>query len=138
MRFRLRALVRRSRAGNTAQIEVSCDPGAADRLSAAQAVQLANIAREALSNGLRHAKSQRMEIALRSERESVVLEISDDGAGFDPKSPPRRGDGLASMATRAQEMGGTLDIQSSPDRGTRVVVCVPAFPLEPGGAGFKI
>lgn len=121
----LRALVERARAGTTAQIEVRCDPGADDDLSGAEAVQLANITREALSNGLRHAKPQRMEIALRSERGTVVLEISDDGVGFDPTAPARRGAGLASMAARAQEMGGTLDIQSSPGRGTQVVVRVP-------------
>lgn len=126
----LRALVERARASTTAQIEVHCDPGAADRLSAAQAVQLANIAREALSNGLRHAKPKRVEITLRSEREEVRLEISDDGTGFDPKAPGRPGVGLASMAARAKEMSGTLDIQSTPGKGTRVTIRVPASPPE--------
>ncbi len=127
----LRALVQRASAGAKAQIEAHCDPGASDRLTGDQAVQLANITREALSNSLRHAKPQRVEIALRSDRESVKLEISDDGMGFDPKVPGRNGVGLVSIASRAKEAGGTLDIQSSPGKGTCIVVRVPASPPEP-------
>jgi len=122
----LRALALRARVGTAAQIDLRCDPDAADRLSAAQAVQLANIAREAMSNSLRHGKPQRVEIVLRSEPENVVLEVADSGVGFDPKAPGRSGVGLASMAARAQEMHGTLDIQSTSGLGTRVVVRVPA------------
>ncbi len=130
----LQALVQRGRTGTTAQLVLNCDSGASERLTVDQAVHLANIAREALSNSLRHAKPQRVEIALRLKQEAVVLEISDDGAGFDPKVLGRSGVGLTSMTTRAQEMGGTLDIQSSPGKGTRVVVRVPALSPEPMGA----
>jgi len=98
-------------------------------------VHLANIAREALSNSLRHGKPQRVEIALRSDRESVVMEIADDGTGFDLKAPGRSGVGLTSMTARTEEMGGTLEIQSAPGKGTRVVVRVPATLSEPMGAG---
>jgi signal transduction histidine kinase len=130
----LHALAQRVRTGTTAQIEAYCDAEASDRLSGTQAVQLANIAREALSNSLRHGKPRRVEIALRSEPESVRLEISDDGSGFDPKSATRQGVGLTSMATRAKEMRGTLDIQSAPGSGARVIIRVPASPAEGDGA----
>jgi len=123
----LQALVQRARTGTAAQIALHCDPGASRRLTGDQAVQLANIAREALSNSLRHAKPQRVEIALFSDGETVVLEISDDGTGFDPKTPGRSGVGLTSMLSRAQEVGGTLEIRSSPGEGTCIVVRVPAF-----------
>ena len=89
-----------------------------------------HITREALSNSLRHGKQQRVEITLRLECDTVVLEISDDGMGFDPKVRGRPGVGLASMAARAQEVGGTLEIQSSPGKGTRIVVRVPSEPTE--------
>jgi signal transduction histidine kinase len=128
----LHALVQRARTGTTAQIALHCDPGASERLTGDQAVHLANIAREALSNGLRHAQPQRVEIALRSDGEIVVLEISDDGTGFELRSPGRSGVGLTSMAARTQEMGGTFEIQSAPGKGTRVVVRVPVSPSEPG------
>ena len=126
----LHALMQRASNGTTAQIGLSCDPKASDRLASEQAVQLANITREALSNSLRHGKPQRVEITLRLECDTVVLEISDDGMGFNPKVRGRPGVGLASMAARAQEVGGTLEIQSSPGKGTRIVVRVPSEPTE--------
>lgn len=130
----LHALSQRARASTTAQIVLHCDPGASKRLAGDQAVQLANIAREALSNSLRHAKPQQVEIALRLDGETVVLEISDDGTGFDAKSPARPGVGLTSMLSRAREVGGTLEIRSSPGDGTCIVVRVPAVPLERAGS----
>lgn len=126
----LRALVERARAGAAVEIELRCDAGASDRLTGAQAVQLANIAREALSNCLRHARAQRVEVALRSEPKTVSLEIADDGKGFDPHSDVRQGVGLTSMAARAQEIGGRLELQSAPGKGTRVLLRVPVVPLE--------
>ncbi len=133
----LHALVQRVGTGATAQIAVRCDPGASERLSGNQAVQLANIAREALSNSLRHAKPREVEIALRSDREAVVLEIADDGAGFNRKVPNRSGLGLASMTVRAREMGATLEIQSEPGKGTSILVRVPAAPPEPSEAEWS-
>jgi signal transduction histidine kinase len=122
----LQALVQRASPGTTAKIASHCDAVASQRLSGDQAVQLAGIVRETLSNSLRHGKPQRVEIALYSDFETLVLEISDDGTGFDPTAPRRVGVGLTSMTARTQEMGGTLDIQSAPGKGTRVVVRVPA------------
>ena len=130
----LRSLLHRARAGTTAQIEAHCDPGASDRLTGDQAVHLANIAREALSNSLRHGKPRQVKIALHSEREELRLEVSDDGAGFDPTTPGRQGVGLSSMEARAHEMDGTLDIQSSSGRGTLIMVRVPSATPEPGGS----
>jgi signal transduction histidine kinase len=126
----LQALTSRARTGTSAQIVLSCEPGAADRLVAAQAVQLANIAREALSNSLRHARPQRVQISLRAERDSAILQISDDGVGFDPMAATRPGVGLASMSSRAQELGGMIDIQSAAGQGTCIVVRVPFAPSE--------
>ena len=132
----LRAMVERARVGAKAQLEARCDPEASERLASNQAVQLANIAREALSNSLRHARPQRVQIALRSEAEAVCLEVSDNGIGFDPQSQVRSV-GLTSMNVRAQESSGTLEIQSSPGQGTRMVVRVPASPMESAGAEWS-
>jgi len=125
----LRALANRARPDAGARIEVHCDPDASGRLAASQAVQLANIAREALSNCLRHARPRRISMALRSEPEAVCLEVADDGAGFNPQSQPR-GLGLASMTTRGREAGGTVEIQSRAGQGTCVSVRLPASPLD--------
>lgn len=122
----LRALVERARVGTTARIEMRGDAYASERLATNQAVQLANIAREALSNSLRHARARRVDIILRSERDAVCLEIADDGAGFDPNSATRQGVGLSSMSARAKEIGGMFGLDSAPGHGTRVTVRVPA------------
>jgi len=121
----LLAIAERAKAGSETRIEVECDPMASSRLSSARAVQLANITREALSNSLRHGQPDRVEIALRSDNGVVLLEISDDGAGFDTKAKSPQGVGLTSMAKRAQEIRGEFDVQSTPGRGTKVVVRVP-------------
>lgn len=127
----LHALAQRARSGTAARIALHCDPGAVARLTEDQAVHLANLTREALSNALRHGRPQRVDIALREEAAAVVLEIADDGAGFEPAEiPPStaaspRGVGLTSMRARVQEVGATLEIQSAPGQGTRVVVRVP-------------
>ena len=120
-----RALAQRAQAGVRARIDVHCENGASGRLSAEVAVQLANIAREALSNSLRHGEPGWVRIALRSENDAVWLDVADDGTGFEPKAPARQGVGERSMAKRARQIGAVLDIQSAPGRGTRVTVQVP-------------
>lgn len=130
----LLASVQRAQTGPTPEVRLQCDEAASDRLTGTQAVQLANIAREALSNSLRHAQPRRVEVFLRSETDAVCLEVTDDGRGFNPGSPARQGVGLASMAARAREIGGTLDLQSAAGQGTRVVVRVPVAPLVHEGA----
>jgi signal transduction histidine kinase len=110
------------RTGSTARIGVRCDPAASARVTGDEAVQLANIAREALSNALRHGRPERVDMDLRLEKECVVLEIVDDGEGFNPEAGRGSGLGLASMAARAREAGGALVVVSSRGKGTHVVV----------------
>lgn len=132
----LEALVERVRNGTKAHISVHCDPTVSRQLTGDQAVQLANITREALSNSLRHANSQHVDIRLSSDRASAILEIADDGTGFDPASPERSGVGLTSMTARTREMKGTLDIISAPGEGTRVVIRVPTGRIGTGDVDF--
>jgi signal transduction histidine kinase len=85
------------------------------------------IAQEALHNALRHAGATRIDAHLVVRNGSVVLEVRDDGAGFDPavaRSAGRRL-GLASMRERARAAGGRLDVTSEPGRGTTVRLAVP-------------
>lgn len=132
----LHSLAQRARSGTAAQIALHCEPGAVARLSEDQAVHLANLTREALSNAVRHGRPQRVDITLREEATAVVLEIADDGAGFEPSGMPSssvsgpRGVGLSSMRARVQEVGANLEIRSAPGQGTRVVVRVPVPPAE--------
>jgi len=121
----LTALVERLRSTTETELQAEVSAEAARRLSGAQAVHLANLAREALSNALRHAHAGRITVTLRDEPDRVTLEIADDGCGFDPAAPPHTGVGLTSMRKRAAEAGGELRVSSSADKGTQVRVTVP-------------
>ena len=84
------------------------------------------IAREAISNALRHAKASRVAILLKRWKDGVRLTVEDNGAGFSPTQVDRSAHfGLTNMATRAQLIGGALHILSAAGKGTRIVVDIP-------------
>lgn len=88
--------------------------------------ELVQIAREALSNVARHSGAATASMSVRCDDQAIVLEVVDDGRGFDPKS--RRGPGhfgLANLRDRAAAVGGTTRIESAPGRGTRIIVRLP-------------
>jgi signal transduction histidine kinase len=85
---------------------------------------LARIVREAVSNAARHGEATTVTVTL-SGAGGIRVTIADDGRGFDPAAPRRRGFGLTSMRERAEVRGGTLEIRSQPGRGTRVEVVIP-------------
>jgi signal transduction histidine kinase len=80
------------------------------------------IAQEALQNALRHADAARVAIRLRGGGGGLVLEVEDDGVGFDPQARDLRSQrlGLTSMEERARRIGGGLSIRSAPGAGTLV------------------
>ncbi len=90
---------------------------------------LFRIAQEALTNVAKHAQAKRAEISLCHDDRSVRLEVADDGVGFQDFSlapgERRQSMGMISMTERADSVGGTCRIESSPGRGTRVIVEVP-------------
>ncbi|MEA2147379.1 MAG: hypothetical protein QOG59_2966 [Solirubrobacteraceae bacterium] len=85
-------------------------------------LDILRIANEALHNAVRHAGAQRVTMRLSTEPGTLVLEVSDDGTGFDPGRPELRARhlGLTSMEERARELGGHLEIRSRPGAGTTV------------------
>lgn len=84
---------------------------------------LYRIAQEALNNALRHAQARNITVSLRRNAEAVVMEVSDDGIGFDPSSAQEKGGlGLCGMAERAACLGGDLTVESQPGKGTSVRV----------------
>jgi signal transduction histidine kinase len=87
---------------------------------------LYRIAVEALNNALRHARARCISVSLRFGHEATSLEVADDGIGFDPAAIRRSGgQGLQGMAERAEQLGGTLTVDSTPGTGARVRVVVP-------------
>ena len=85
---------------------------------------LYRIAQEALHNVVRHAHCDSADVTLRQSERTIVLTITDHGAGFDLKRR-RSGLGLISMKERVALMQGSLDVHSTPGRGTQIRVTVP-------------
>ncbi|HSL07867.1 MAG TPA: GAF domain-containing sensor histidine kinase [Pseudonocardiaceae bacterium] len=87
------------------------------------------IAQEALQNVMKHANAAHVHLRLSVAASAVLLEISDDGTGFDPATTAERagpvGYGLPGMQQRAELLGGQLTADSSPGRGTVVRLRVP-------------
>ncbi|MFE9103442.1 GAF domain-containing sensor histidine kinase [Actinomadura geliboluensis] len=79
------------------------------------------VTQEALYNALRHARASTVEVRLATADGQAVLEVADDGTGFDASdTEPQGGLGLASMRARAHSIGGELTIDAVPGRGTTV------------------
>jgi signal transduction histidine kinase len=87
---------------------------------------LFRIVQEALANVTRHSGVHVAQVALRYEDSRVTLTVRDQGRGFDPATARNaRSLGIHSMGERAAEMGGSLTVESTPDRGTTVAVTLP-------------
>ncbi|TMD99741.1 MAG: hypothetical protein E6I76_01740 [Chloroflexi bacterium] len=103
-------------------VEIDCALGAEPDLPAATREALYRIAQEALRNALRHARPGRVAVSLRPAAGGLILEVCDDGAGFDPTAACPGHLGLVSMRERAARIGGRLELVSAAGRGTTVRV----------------
>lgn len=81
---------------------------------------LCAIAIEALNNALQHARASQVSVHLRGGGDWAVLEVIDDGRGFDPQQRSTGGMGLQTMAERARRLGASLTVDSAPGKGTCV------------------
>jgi two-component system, NarL family, sensor histidine kinase DevS len=104
------------------------DDGLVD-FPAPNATALFHICQEALANVAKHSHAKHVEIRLWNTRERVLLEIIDDGQGFDiTKMSVTLGHGLSNMHLRARKVGGDVEITSSPSEGTTILAWVPRRP----------
>jgi signal transduction histidine kinase len=119
-------LVQNMAVADRPRLSLNLQPGlSAIFLSRTRTENMVHIVREALSNCARHAQATQGLVTAQRDNGMLEIEVSDDGIGFNLADARRDGHGLANMAARAAEMGGTLTIASSPGRGTRIVVQVP-------------
>ncbi|MEV4366074.1 ATP-binding protein [Nonomuraea sp. NPDC049637] len=79
---------------------------------------------EAVANALKHAAAVRIEVRLTLAAGRVRATVADDGRGFDPATAARRG--LATLADRLDALGGGMELDSEPGKGTRMHAWVPA------------
>lgn len=120
----LETLAEELRLNTTLQIEVRAD--ATFELGPDFATELLNVVREALSNVARHAGADRAEVHVTRAAGELRVMVSDDGAGFDSAKPlDGAHHGLANMRARAARLGGRLEVESAPGRGTRIILSLP-------------
>jgi signal transduction histidine kinase len=109
-----------------APVEMDVD-GDVDGLPPPIALALYRVVQEALRNVEKHADAAEVRVRLARAAGTIELVVADDGRGFAPATPGRaRGLGLASMGERVRLLGGQLQIDAAPGRGTRITVRVPA------------
>ena len=90
--------------------------------------EVVRIAQEAVANAIRHSGASRIWLDLRYHPNELVLRVCDNGCGFqatDPTLPAKGHFGLQGMRERADQIGGTLNVESSPENGTTVTLRVP-------------
>jgi signal transduction histidine kinase len=119
-------------------VSVRCEFGELPRLPPEMETALFRMCQETLSNVARHAQASAVLIQVGVERGEVVVDIEDDGKGFDERTVAH-GDGrphwgLMGIRERAEILGGVATVESEPEQGTHVVVRVP-LPREPATAG---
>jgi signal transduction histidine kinase len=113
--------------GVATRVDTAALDGAGTGLSRSEEIVLLRGAQEALANVRRHASASVVVLRLSrvgsGEAAQVSVHVEDDGVGFDPADSP--GVGLAGLRDRAEEVGGAVDVTSTPGEGTRVTVRVP-------------
>jgi two-component system nitrate/nitrite sensor histidine kinase NarX len=106
-----------------------CDGDTRRALTPRIEVQLLRVVQEALTNTRKHSAARRVVVRIDCTRSAATLTVEDDGVGFDPStvaSSMEGGFGLASMRERVEQVGGTLDVHTAPNEGTRIVVRLEA------------
>jgi signal transduction histidine kinase len=107
------------------QVRLDVAPGLEDRRFSPEIEgTLYFVTMEAMANAQKHAPLSQLTIALREEPGEVVLEISDDGPGFNP-AQGRIGAGLQNMADRVNAVGGSSNITTSPGEGVTILARIP-------------
>jgi signal transduction histidine kinase len=113
------------------ELDLIVEDGFPEVLSERAGRELMRIVQEALANVRRHAEARYARVRLWREGDLACVEVVDDGRGFDTESPGA-GVGQQSMRDRAIELGGELEVESQPDRGTRVRFEAPVSRLTGG------
>ena len=123
----LQRLVNEFKANTLVEINLQGNPSQVEALTEARALALFHICQEALANHAKHAGARRVEVVVWSTSERVLMEITDDGRGFDlERMKLTLGHGLMNIQTRAHGVGGDVEISSAPGEGTTILAWVPA------------
>lgn len=108
------------------QLEVQTTFGSEPELPLGTKEVLYRVAQEALHNVVRHAEAGRATVSLATVDGNIILEVTDDGIGFDPQADFPGHLGLKSMRERVEGIGGELTVASAPGAGTAITARIPA------------
>ena len=122
----LRTLAGSFMATGAGEISVTVDDEISLRLSAEQRTHLLAIAKEALSNSIRHTKADKRMVTLRRQGNKIRLQVIDNGRGFSPSRRQTQGMGLQNMRARARKLRGRIAITSVLTQGTTVTLTIPS------------
>ena len=130
----LAAAIRKQAEGVSARTEIPVDVRAPKRpipLPGDVEEQVYRLVQEALANIAKHSGAQSAVVQLRHRRTGpeLLVEVTDDGVGFDPSAPQPGHPGLRTMAQRMEQLGGSLVVDAGAGRGTRITAAVPLSPL---------
>jgi two-component system, NarL family, sensor histidine kinase DevS len=126
LREGLQRLIEEYQINTCAEAHLLAPPDGLTALPTEHATALFHICQEALANVAKHAHAKRAEVQLWTTTERAILEVADNGKGFDvDKTAVSLGHGLANMRTRAHRVGGDVEISSEPGEGTTVLAWVP-------------
>jgi len=122
----LQRLVDEYRMNTMAEAILTAPEDGLPNLPSSHATALFHICQEALANTAKHARARRLDVHLWTTKDRVLLEISDNGQGFDlRKMSVTLGHGLSNMHIRARKVGGDVEVTSAPGEGTTVLAWVP-------------
>ena len=122
----LKRLAAEYRAHTLASATVNGSKARLDHLPQSHSMALFHLCQEGLANVAKHASAKRVSVNVWTTDERVVMEIRDNGKGFDPEKMNKSiGHGLANMQTRVRAVGGEVDISSAPGEGTTILAWVP-------------
>lgn len=121
----LESLLIELQGGRDARFDVKIDDEAAALLTPDQSMHALQIAREAVSNALRHGGASLITLRVHQSDRELCLMVQDNGVGFDANTRRDGGHGLGNMQARAKSLGATLRVTSQPGAGARVIATLP-------------
>jgi signal transduction histidine kinase len=122
----LQRLVNEFQANSLVETTLNGPSDGLENLPDAHAIALFHICQEALANIAKHAQASKVEILVWTTTDRVLMEVQDDGRGFDPgQVRVTLGHGISNMQTRARNVGGDLEITTEPGEGTTIMAWMP-------------
>jgi two-component system sensor histidine kinase DegS len=108
-------------------VKLSVAEDVTDDIAPARQVAVYQLVKEILNNVAKHAEATEVTVGMRRSGADLVVEVCDNGKGFDPSAIPAGRYGIIGMRERARYLGGSLDIQSKIGNGSKFTIQIPVY-----------